>query len=382
MKQTKSPAAIPFLRPRLVKLDSFLPHLQAIDQSRIYSNFGPLNALFESRIRDEWFGGQGKVTTVGNATLGLMLAISQGKRRGRNALMPSFTFAATPLAAQWCGLEPVFVDIDPAEWVMSPAALSAALEKHGDDVAVVVPYATCGSAMDLAPYQRLIDRGIPVVVDAASSLGTMIDGSGFGSGFQGTIVYSMHATKAFPVGEGGLIYSANENAIANIRRAANFGFDSSRESQMLGMNAKLTEITAAVALATLDSFGQRRKARLALYRQYERALTAAGVFDAGFRLHAIRGEVAPQWLALRAPDRATQERVVAAASGDAIEVRRYFSPACHDHPQFAACEHDGLPQTKALCDTVLSLPLWEEMSECDVARVVSAVRSSTVLAHA
>jgi dTDP-4-amino-4,6-dideoxygalactose transaminase len=382
MTQTQSPAAIPFLRPRLVKLDSFLPHLQAIDQSRIYSNFGPLNALFESRIRDEWFGRQGRVTTVGNATLGLMLAISQGKRRGRKALMPSFTFAATPLAAQWCGLEPVFVDVDPAEWVMSPAALNAALEKHGDDVAVVVPYATCGSAMDLAPYQQLLGRGIPVVVDAASSLGTMIDGIGFGSGFEGAIVYSMHATKAFPVGEGGLIYSANESSIANIRRAANFGFDSSRESQMLGMNAKMTEITAAVALATLDSFGQRRKARLALFQQYERALTAAGVFAAGFRLHAVRGEVAPQWLALRAPDRATQERVVAAASSDAIEVRRYFSPACHDHPQFASCENDGLLQTKALCDTVLSLPLWEEMSECDVARVVSAVRSSTVLAHA
>ena len=382
MTQTKSTTPIPFLRPRLVKLDAFLPHLKAIDQSRIYSNFGPLNALFENRMRDELFGGQGRVTTVGNATLGLILAISQSKRAGRKALMPSFTFAATPLAAQWCGLEPVFVDVEPGEWVMAPTALDAALAKYGDDVAAVVTYATCGSAMDLGHYQRLMERGVPVIVDAASSLGTMIDGKGFGTGFQGLIVYSMHATKAFPVGEGGLIYSADEQAIASIRRAANFGFGSSRESQMLGMNAKMTEITAAVALATLDSFGQRRQDRLALYNQYKRALTAAGVFEAGFRLQAVRGEVAPQWLAIRAPDRATQERVVGSAQRDAIEVRRYFTPACHDHPQFAGCEHDGLIQTKTLCDTVLSLPLWEEMSERDVARVVTAVSASMVLAHA
>lgn len=375
MKEDLCLKPIPFLRPRLVPLEAVMPHLESMYRSRIYSNFGPLNALFEQRIVQEWFKG-GVATTVGNATLGLMLAISQAKRAGTKAIMPSFTFAATPLAAQWCGLEPVFVDVDPDEWVMAPAALAAALEKHGDDVAVVVPYATCGSAMDLAPYETLLARNIPVVVDAASSIGTTIDGHAFGHDFTGLIVYSMHATKAFPVGEGGLIHSADAGLVAKVRQAANFGFGAERAATTMGLNAKLTEITAAVALATLDDFAERRKRRCSLYSDYQSILSDVGLLQRGFRLQAVRGQVAPQWLAIRAPDHATQERAIQCAKDEGIELRRYFAPACHSHPQFKDCDNDGLVETRLLCETVLSLPLWEEMSLEDVSRIVMALHGA------
>ncbi len=74
------------------------------------------------------FDGVGHITTVAIATLGLILAINTVKRQGaRYALMPSFTFAATPLAAMWCGLTPYFVDIRAGDWALDEARLKEAL---------------------------------------------------------------------------------------------------------------------------------------------------------------------------------------------------------------------------------------------------------------
>ncbi len=86
---------IPFLRPNLVKLEKYRKYLERIEKSRLYSNFGPLNSLFEDRIKSEYFQGIGAVSTVNNATAGLMLAIALAKKPGgRYAVMPSFTAAS------------------------------------------------------------------------------------------------------------------------------------------------------------------------------------------------------------------------------------------------------------------------------------------------
>ncbi|HMN80432.1 MAG TPA: aminotransferase class I/II-fold pyridoxal phosphate-dependent enzyme [Burkholderiaceae bacterium] len=364
---------IPFLRPRLVTLDHYRHHIESTEKSRHYTNFGPLNNRFEARVLEEWFGGVGAVTTVANATLGLMLAISQTKRAGKYAVMPSFTFAATPLAAQWCGLEPLFVDVDPDEWVVDQAALKAVLDRYGDDIAVVVPYATAGTHMDLAPYEALQARGIPVVVDAAASMGTMLDGQPFGKGFPGIVVFSFHATKAFPVGEAGMIYSADAQVLKRIRLASNYSFDGGRESTAMGLNAKISELTAAVALATFDRFRETMQIRRDLYQRYLERLEDSGLLTSGFRLHGMRGQALYQWLPLMAPDRATQERVVKVAAEQRIELRRYFAPACHEHRQFRSCPTDALTFTRQLSERVLSLPLWDEMTPAMVDRVVDTV---------
>lgn len=368
-------ARIPFLRPQVVPVESYMHLLQGMDQARLYSNFGPLNTRFERRVLDEWFGGVGSATTVSNATLGLMLAINEMKRPGRYALMPSFTFAATALAAQWCGLEPLFVDVDPDEWVVSPQALRAAMDKYGDEIAVLVPYATAGTHMDLAPYEALMKQGVPVVVDAAASFGTRLDGEPFGKGFSGAIVFSFHATKAFAVGEAGMVYSADAELIRRLRVGCNFGFDGSRESVTLGMNAKVSEFTAAVALVTLDRFGETDARRRALFEHYKQRLAASGILDAGFRLQKMRGVALYQWLPLLAPDEATQVGVMRAAAERDIELRRYFTPPCHVHPQFAGSPCDAMSFTNELARRVISLPLWNDMTPEMVDEVVDAVGS-------
>src|SRR3546814_7300984 len=115
---------------------------------------------------------------------------------GALALMPALTFAATAQAAQWAGLTPLIADVDPETWSIDPAIEERLLALHGDRIAVLVPYATFGNAIDLDRYAWLQRRyEVGVVIDAASSLGTIdAAGKGFGAEAPFATVFSMHAT--------------------------------------------------------------------------------------------------------------------------------------------------------------------------------------------
>lgn len=369
---------IPFLRPSVVKVDTYLPLLREIDESHLYSNFSPINNRFEVRALAEYFGGDGAVTTIGNATLGLMLAIKALARPGaRYALMPSFTFAATPLSAIWCGLEPWFVDIDPHSWCMDEAKLDAALQQLGDQAAVVVPYPTFATHAPLARYADLHRSGMPVVVDAAPGFGTKMGGVQHGTGFPGAVVYSFHATKAFGVGEGGLVYSADTALVQTIRQLSNFGFAGSRVPEGDGLNAKISEYTAAIALATLDAFPAKLAARREVLGHYRRACAASTLAAKGWQLQETQGDVATQIFSILVPPALDADAVMAKLDAAGIEARRYFRPACHQQPHFSRCGHGDLAVTEDVARRVISLPFWEGMSAELVGRVISELEKQS-----
>ncbi|MFH0958794.1 MAG: DegT/DnrJ/EryC1/StrS family aminotransferase [Pseudomonadota bacterium] len=375
--QGKEPAVrmmhIPFLRPRLPEKEAYLGYLSQIDESRWYSNFGPLNSLLEKRLLAEYFDNLGAVTTVNNATTGLMLAISLVKRKGRYALMPSFTFPATPLAAMWCGLNPYFIDIRKDDWCMDEHLIDKALKKLRGEVAAVIPYATFGTCLDLTYYEALHDSGVPVVVDAAPCFGTTGDDGQFGKGFPGAVVFSFHATKPFGIGEGGLIYSGKPESIAMMRQGSNFGFSSERVTELQGLNAKLSEYAAAVALATLDEFPRKIQKRQAIYQCYLKQFKEIGLFDSEWSIHDSSGRIPFQFVAALCPENQINSTFVKHLTANRIESRTYFCPACHQQTLFLGFPHPPLPITEKVSQRVLSLPLWEDMTAGDVSKVVSAL---------
>jgi dTDP-4-amino-4,6-dideoxygalactose transaminase len=362
---------IPFLRPNLVKQETLIPYLSEIESSRIYSNFGPLNSRFEQRVLDEYFDNLGAVTTVNNATIGLVLAISQSKRpQGKYVLMPSFTFAATPLAAMWCGLEPFFVDIRSDDWCMDEKILSEWLQILGDQVAAVMPYAAFGTNMDLDFYQQIHESGVPVVVDAAASFGATESHNHFGKGFPGCVVFSFHATKSFGIGEGGLVYSANTELISKIRQAENFGFSTNRETTLPGLNGKFSEYTAAIALSTLDIFDQKIKARQQIHTWYLEHLYQKDFLSKGWAVQKAEGEIPYQFMPICCPEGQLNGDIIHSLASQNIEARTYFSPPCHQHPLFIGYPHTPLPITEKISSRIVSLPLWEEMTHQDVRLIV------------
>lgn len=366
---------IAFLRPKLPSWPRYRGHLEEIDRTRVYSNFGPLVTRLEEEIVARLFRGVGRVATVANATLGLILAINAVRRPGaRYALMPSFTFAATPLAAMWCGLTPYFVDIRPGDWALDEEKLRTSLSLLGEGVAVVVPYATFGTSIDLSFYADLHQAGAPVVVDAAPGAGAFDDGSHFGAGMPGAVVYSLHATKPFGVGEGGFVYSATEPLIDHVHRCSNFGFDDDRVSSAPGLNAKMSEYTAAIGLEALGELAEKGVARRQIYDFYLEEFSDALLHDEGWELHKYTGGGAPQFMSLLSPPDVTGRAVVDELARLGIEARTYFWPPCHMQPSFSTACRDELPQTEQVAGRVVSLPLWLGMTRGDVRRIIEAMR--------
>lgn len=363
---------IPFLRPTPPRLSEHIEELRQLEESGQYSNFGPVNTRFEQALREKIFHNTGAVTSVANATLGLMLAIKAvtgDELRNRYALMPSFTFAATAQAALWAGLQPVFCDIDPYTWLPDKACEAKLIEQFGDQIAVVIPYATFGANLDLEYYETL---GLPVVVDAAASLGTLgADGRGFGTGCKHPIVYSLHATKTFSTSEGGVVYCEDDRIIKVIREMSNFGFGEPRIATMLGLNAKMSEIGALSAILKLNDLTIAVQRRLALFERYKSAGLPLTFQASTTTLQAH------QFVPVLLPTTPSINPEVAKAylSDLGIGTAAYFRPHLAQHPYFLTRSIAGsLQVTEDVSSRVISLPLSEAMTFEEVDYVCGALR--------
>ena len=357
----------PFLRPNPPPMAPLLPLIADMERRRQYTNNGPFVTELEARF-DVHFGCPGSSVAVCNATLGLMLAIKlQAATRpgARYALMPSFTFAATAQAAIWAGLEPLFCDIDPLTWLMDTAREADIVGRRADEIAVIVPCATFGSTVDFEHYTALRDRtGIPVVIDAAASLGGL-DAAGhpIGAGSPHPIVFSMHATKTFSVGEAGLVHCADAEMIATIRAMANYGFRAPRSSSMPGLNAKLSEIMALLALAKFREFE-----RYSVHRASLAAIYRARLPDWLPQSFAGRRQAFSFMPLLPPADiAADREALIAGFAAEGLECGRYFHPHVAEQPFFAPFARDtSLIETARIARRVIAFPVWDELTADDV----------------
>lgn len=372
----KSPRDLPLIAASPPRLSEMTEALAAIERSGFYTNGGPVVRRFEAAIIEHLYQGIGDCLAVPSATIGLMLAIRHARegRSGDLALMPSFTFAATAHAALWAGLTPLLVDSDPDNWAACARAEEEALRDYGDRIAVIVPYDTFGTGIDLGHYARLsATYGAGVVVDAAASLGNLDSvGMGFGGGARFATVFSMHATKPFATAEGGLIYSADPAQIAEMRSMSNYGFGAARSALRAGMNAKLPEVLGLLALSRLDAIGDVAAHRAALGDRYR-----AGLGDL-VTVQTIRAARAiPQFMPMLLPKAAAAHRsaIMAELARQGIGSGHYFSPHLAQQPYFQqSCIARPTPVADAIGARMLSLPVSDAMTLDEVDRITAALR--------
>jgi dTDP-4-amino-4,6-dideoxygalactose transaminase len=366
---------IPLVRPAPPKLSLAIAELQSLEQSGVFSNFGPINTRFEQEMLTRFFGGEGACMTVCNATIGLMLAIKEEvgeKAHGKLALMPGFTFAAAAHAALWCGLTPLLCDIQPDNWAADPAAEVEMLTRFTGKIAVIVPYATFGYPIDVEHYQRLSrEFGVPVVIDGAASLGTFdVNGRGFGSGFAGSVAFSMHATKSFAIGEAGLIYSADPARIARLRAMSSFGFGEPRTATMPGLNGKLSEVSALLGQLRLADYDRILAHRADLFDHYRAALP-----ELQFQPKAP-GSQAHQFVPALLPSALQGRRAMIRTelADQGITTGAYFSPHLFEQPYFQrVCVASRLPVCDEVSARIVSLPLFDEMTHQEVDQVAGCL---------
>jgi len=369
---------LPLIAPNPPRASLLGAAFARVEASGIYSNHGPEARAFEAEATTHLFAGRGASLAVANATLGLMIAIREAAglrhRAGAQALMPALTFAATAQAAEWAGLQPLIVDVDPDDWAMAAAEEERMLRERPGRIAVIVPYATFGNAIDLDRYAWLRQRyGVGVVIDAAASLGTLDDrGVGFGADAPFAVVYSMHATKTFAVAEGGLIHSGDADLIERLRAMTNFGFTGARSATMPGINAKLPEVLAVMAREKLSGFDAVCDNRAAVEQAYRDALQGSTLQSVAGRRRAM------QFMPVLLPESLAPQRdaVVGALAADGIGCGTYFSPHLGQQPwlrEVGDCQ--PTPSADAIAARMLSLPITDAMTPADAHRAAAALDS-------
>lgn len=357
---TRKAAGIPLMRPQLPTSDRVTPFLRRIDATRHYTNSGPLLVEFEGRLADHFGVGGGNLTALSSATMGLLLALrSFDIAPGARCVLPSWTFTATASAVCGAGLEPWFLDVDPDTWALDPAHVAAQVAASERPVGAVVVVAPFGAAVDVAAWDRLSrEVKVPVVIDAAASFDSIAVGAA-------PVVVSLHATKALGIGEGGLVASTDAARIARIRRDANFGFVGGGRVETIGMNAKLSEYAAAVGLAALDEWPQKREAYARVATHYVAALASRPNIALAPGVRA--GHVSSTFNVDLGGARANA--VLEQLGRDDIETRRWWLEGCSRQPAYAGFAAEALPVSARLSHAVLGLPYYSDLAQSEVARV-------------
>lgn len=374
----KRPAAPPpradasmVARPLLPEARHLARYLGEIDRRRWYSNFGHTVRLLMARFAAHFdlADGQSLVTSSGTDAITAVLIAAAGRARPERpyCLMPSYTFVATAAAALNAGYQPYFVDIEPETMALDPERLRRhpALDKAGA-IVVVAPY---GRPIAQGGWERLAaETGIAVVIDAAAGFDAIAADPAATLG-RVPVALSLHATKVFGVGEGGLILCRDEAVMERSVRAINFGFYESRNALLAGFNGKLSEYHAAVGLAALDQWPQTRAGFLSVSALYRRAAERAGL--AG----AIIAET--RWASCYALYRAPCAKAAAMAmrrlQDAGIDVRLWYGHGCHRQPAYAEFPRDPLPATDDLAPRLIGLPMSVDMAEESIDSVVEVL---------
>jgi dTDP-4-amino-4,6-dideoxygalactose transaminase len=361
---------IQVLRPKLPEAKQLLAYLQRIDASRIYSNRGPLSAELEHRLARYLALREGSVICASSGTAALEGAILATAGRASLerpvALLPSFTFVATAVAAEACGFRVHFVDVDAESWTLDPSALAAhpLLAQTG----LVIPVAPFGRPITQSPWCAFRERtGVTVVIDAAASFDLLPGAAG---DYIGPIplALSFHATKSFGVGEGGAVISTDQAEMTRVVQALNFGFYGDRESRCASTNGKMSEYHAAVGLAALDGWHAQRSALAVVVESYRQRMESEGLAQ----LFLGAPDISLSYALLRCASANSCSGSQTALNESGIDTRLWYGGGLHHHSYFATRSRDDLPETDRIAGTLLGLPMAPDLTESQIARVVAA----------
>ena len=367
---------IPFTRPTLPPFKLLIDRVEAFYDTGMITN-GPVVRRLETSVRDALL--VDNAVAVSCCTSGLMLALKCLGLSGKVAL-PSFTFFATAHAVVWNGLEPVFVDIEPDTWNMSPEALKRALEED-EGISAVLPVHVFGNPCDVDALEELAgDRGMSLVYDSAHAMGARVGNRCVGC-FGDAEVFSLSPTKIVVAGEGGVITTPDDELAEQLRAGRDYGNRGDYDPVFVGLNARMSEFHAALAMESFQMLEENVLRRNAIADKYAEGLSC------------LPG-ITPQ--AIREGNRSTFKDLTVLVneerfglSRDAlswylsrkgIDSRKYYDPPVHRTKAYRerwGMKYDEfLPVTNKLSRQALSLPIWSHMELGLVDSVVESVQGA------
>jgi len=316
---------------------------------------GPLVRELETATAERL--GVDHVVAVASCTIGLML-VWKVLQPGGPVVIPGFTFAASAHALDWNHVGLRFAECDPHSFQIDSTDAIAKLSGGGGVLATHVFGAPC----ETGALQAAADQaGVPLVFDAAHAFGARLQGRPVG-GLGAAEVFSLTPTKPLVAGEGGLVATRDAELAHQMRIGRNYGNPGDYDSQFSGLNGRMSEFHAAVALASLERFDDDLSSRRALAERYCDALTGV----TGLHPQAVPAGDTSTWKdftvrIVEATYGLNAGEVSVALRADGIDTRRYFWPPVHLHRAYRQRFPTLLPVTEMVAASVISLPVWPAM---------------------
>jgi dTDP-4-amino-4,6-dideoxygalactose transaminase len=360
-------------KPNLPDYDSLADDVRVFLGNGLLSKGSHMRS-FEEAVAEHL--GVRHAVAVTNCTAGLMLTYQALDLTGE-VVVPSFTFMATVSALVWAGVRPVFADVSAATTNLDPAAAEAAITPLTSAIVAVHNH---GNPAEIDALRELAARrGLSLVFDAAHAFGSLHRGAPVGA-LGAASVFSLSFSKLLVAGEGGVVATNDDLLAERIRAGREYGNSGNYDSAFAGINARMGEFNALLALRGLPLLEAGARHRNELARLYREEL--ASVPGIGFQEVLEGNRSSYKDFSVTVEPRAfglTRDELALALEAENIETRKYYDPPVHRqtaYRQFAP-EGDRLPNTDLLSRASLSLPIWSDMELAVVSKICAAVR----LAH-
>jgi dTDP-4-amino-4,6-dideoxygalactose transaminase len=322
-----------------------------------------------------WLGAA-KAVGCGNGTDALALALrGLGIGPGMSVVTVSHTAVATVAAIEMVGATPLLIDIEPDCYTMDATELAAVLDRPPQGVPPIraaIPVHLYGQPAALEAIVAACGRhGVKVIEDCAQAHGATIGGRKVGT-FTDVATFSFYPTKNLgALGDGGMVATRDAALGEDIAALRQYGWRTHYISEAVGVNSRLDELQAAILRVKLEHLDAQNARRQAIAAAYDAALRGTSL-KPPVRRDGV-GHVYHLYV-LRVPDRADmQARLRAAGVGTGIH---YPSPV-HAQPAYrgrVALGPSGCRATEIAAEHVLSLPMYPELTDAQVAQVCEALR--------
>lgn len=355
-----------------------LEFVQEAFASNFIAPLGPMVTGFENDFAA--LSGIPHCAALSSGTAALHIAMRQlGISAGDIVLASSLTFIGSVSPITFMGAEPVFIDSDHATWNMDPNLLEDAVKDYcrkGKTPAAVVVTDLYGQCADYDALRSVLDRnGIPLVIDAAESVGATYKGRHAGKG-GACAAFSFNGNKIITTSGGGLLAAEDEAFITRSRWLSQQARETAPyyEHREIGYNYRMSNIVAAIGRGQLIALPERVRQKRALFDKYVAAL--GNLPGIRFMPEAAYGE-ANRWLTVMLVNEkefgASPETIRLALDRENIESRPVWKPM-HMQPVFKDCDNYGGSVCESLFAEGLCLPSGTAMTDADFDRIIALIK--------
>ncbi|MGA3183920.1 MAG: aminotransferase class I/II-fold pyridoxal phosphate-dependent enzyme [Candidatus Dormibacteria bacterium] len=337
---------------------------------RWYTNAGPVNQMLEARLA-EWHGTAHCVTFSGGFWA-VSLAIRQLALPGRREVVtPSLTYRRMGEIIASAGMIPRYCDVDPETLAQTAETTRVCVN---DSTALILGVHPAVDCCDAAGLERLASStGVPLLFDSVESAYETSQGRRVGT-FGRAEGFSLHATKLVNGFEGGYIVTDDEELADSLKLMRAFGIPEQDRIASFGMNAKLNEVHAAAAMASLDDLPALIERNRRLYVAYCELLSGIP----GLTLRRLdERELTPYKNILVRVGEAwplSRDDTVGVLRAEGALARAFYSPALHTQTTYFETRSDPLPVAERVSREYVLLPCGDQVSVADAAAVVDLLR--------